>query len=189
MHTFHTIRRICRALIALQEMLHSAFPTIPCRATAAPQEMPYKQQISQYSLQSSSSSTGDATECLRFHYSLQGLVAPQGMLHSARFLLFPESHSSSTQDATKCVRFLLFPVELQQLDRRCYTAALQETTQCAGFLLFPVELQWLYRRCCTMSTFPTSPIALQQLHRDATLYACLTFLCTPTAALQECYTA
>ena len=114
------------------------FPTIPCRATVALQEMLHScLYVSYYSLQSYTSSTGDATQ-------------------SIRLLLFPvnyslQSYSSSTGDATQSIRFLLFPVELQQLYKRCYTvytfltipcraSSTGDATQSIRFLLFPVTV-------------------------------------------------
>ena len=182
------------------------FPTIPCRATAALQEMLHRLYVPYYSLQSYSSSTGDATHSIRFYVPC---------------------NSSSTGDATQSIRFLLFPVELQQLYRRCYTVytfptipcratvALQEmlhslyvsyyslqryssstgdATQSIRFLLFPVELQQLYRRCYCSSTGDTTlsirfllfPVELQWLYRRCcTVYTFPTIPCRATVALQE----
>ena len=58
-----------------------AVPSIPYRTTEALQEMLYSEHISYYSLQSFSSSTGEASQC---------------------------------------AQYLVFPIELQQLHRRCY---------------------------------------------------------------------
>ena len=154
-YTVYTFPAItCRATVAPQDMLRSLqFPTIPCRATDATQSIRFY-----YSLQSYSSSTGDATQSIRSYYFLQ-------------------SYSSSTGDATQSIRFLLFPVEIQQLYRRCYTVytfptipcratvALQEMLhslyvsyyslqRCYTVYTFPVELQQPYRRCYTVYTFP-----------------------------------
>ena len=265
LYTFPTIP--CRATVALQEMLHSlyvsqsywrcypvyTFPTIPCRATVALQEMLHSLYVSYYSLQSYSSSTGDATQSIRsllflvelqqlyrrcytvytfllFPVELQQLyrrcytvytfptipcratVALQEMLHSLYVSYCSlQSYSSSTGDATQSMRFLMFPVELQQLYRRCYTVytfptipcrdtvALQEMLSSTGdatqlsirFLLFPVALQQLYRRCYTVYTSPAVPcilfpVELQQLYRRCyRVYTFPTIPCRATAALQE----
>ena len=213
--------------VALQQLYRRCctlyrFPTIPCRATVALQEMLHSLYVSYYCLQSDSSSTGDATQSIRFllflvemlhslyvpcratvalqemlhslhvsYYSLQSVdlqwlyrrcytvytfptipcrakVALQEMLHSLYVSYYSlQRYSSSTGDATQSVCFLLFPVELQQLYRRCYTVytfpaipcratvALQEmhATQSIRFLLFPLELQQLYRRCMLHSLY------------------------------------
>ena len=172
------------------------FPTIPCRATVALQEMLHSLNVSYYSLQSHSTSTGDATQSIYvFYYSLQSYSSSTGDANSLYVSYYSlQSYSSSTGHATQSTRFLLFPAELQQL----YRVALQgivgnvQTVQhvlqscCSStgncrkridyrrrytvyirFLLFPVELQQLYRRCYTVYTFPTIPcratVALQEM--------------------------
>ena len=246
-YTFPTIP--CGATVALQEMLHSltTFPTIPCRATVALQEMLHSLYVSYYSLQSYSSSTGDATQSIRFlllpvvqeilhplyvsYYSLQSYSSSTGdatqsirFLELLQMLQYPcrsfsyyslQSYSSSTGDATQPVSFLLFPAELQQLYRRCYAvytfptipcrdavALLQmlhslyvsyyslqsyrrcyssstgDATQSIRFLLFPVEIQQLHRRCYRVYT-------LLLYRRCYTVYTFPTIPCRATVALQE----
>ena len=223
------------------------FPTIPCRDTVALQEMLHSLYVPYYSLQSYSSSTGDATQSIRFLlFPVEIQQALQEMLHSLyvsydslqsyssstvdiRFLLgllqlyrsytvytFPTITCRATvalqdmlrslqfptipcraTDATQSIRFLLFPVELQQLYRRCYTVHIYvpyyflqsyssstgDATQSIRFLLFPVEIQQLYRRCYTVYTFPTIPcratVALQEM---------LHSLYISYYSLQRCYT-
>ena len=178
-----------------------------CRATVALQEMIHNVYVSQYSLQSYSSSTKDATLYAFLIFFCRATVALQEMLHSFYLSYYSlESHSSSTGDTIQCAHFLLFPVELQQLHLRCYTVcafptipcrarvALQEmlhsvhifyyslqsynsstgdATQRASFLVFPLELQQLYRRCYTVCTVPTIPcratMALQEMLRSVSV--------------------
>ena len=198
------------------------FPTIPCSATVALQEMLHTLQVSYYSLQSHSSSTGDATQSIRF--LLLPIERQQLYRRCYTVYTFPtipcrdatqpirslQSYSSPTGDATQSIRFLLFPLELQQLD----------ATQSKHFLLFPVELQQHYTRCNTVcrstvalqemlhslyvsyyslqsksrSTgdatqpirFLLFPVEIQQLYRRCyTVYMFPTIPCRATVALQE----
>ena len=142
------------------------FPTIPCRATVALQEMLHSLYVSYYSLQSYISPTGDATQSIRFllfPVELQQLyrrcytvytsptipcratVALQEMLHSLYVSYYClQIYSSSTGDATQSIRFLLFAVELQQLYRRCYTVYTFPTFPCRATVALQEMLHSLY---------------------------------------------
>ena len=178
LYTFPTIT--CRATVALQEMLHSlhvSFYSLQSYCTVALQEMLHSLYASYYSLQSHSSSTGDATQSipfLLFPVERQQLyrrcytvytfptIPCRDATQSIRSL---QSYSSPTGDATQSIRFLLFPVELQQLD----------ATQSIHFLLVPVEIQQLYRRCYTVYTFLTIPcratVALHEMQHSLQIYS------------------
>ena len=203
--SYYSLQSYCT--VALQEMLHSLY--VSCYSvTVALQEMLRSLYVSYYALQSYRRSTGDATQSIRsllFPLELQQLyrrcytvytlptipcrdtVALQEMLHSPYVPYYSlQSYSSSTGDATQLsIRFLLFPVELHQLYRRCYTVYTSPAVPCK---LFPVELQQLYRRCYTVYTFPTircrATAALQEmLHR---LY--VSYYSLQSQLYRRCYT-
>ena len=178
------------------------FPTIPCRATVALQEMLHSLYVSYYSLQSYISPTGDATQSIRFllfpvelqqlykrcytvytspYYSLQSYSSSTGdATQSIRSYYCLQIYSSSTGDATQSIRFLTIrcraTVALQEMlhslyvsyfSLQSYSSSTGDATQSVRFLLFPVEIQQLYRRCYTVYTFPTIPcratVALQEM--------------------------
>ena len=128
------------------------FPRILCRATVALHKMLQSECVSYYSLQGYSSSTRDVTQrprFLRFPVELQQLhrrcytvctfptipcganVVRQEILHNMCVSYYSlQSYSSLTGDASQCRRFLLFPVGLLQLHKRCYTVCASSTIPC-----------------------------------------------------------
>ena len=179
------------------------FLTIPCRATVALQEMLHSLNVSYYSLQSYSSSTGDATQSIYvFYYSLQSYSSSTGdaTLHRVYFSCYSlQSYSSSTGDATQSIRFLLFPVELQQLYRRCYTVYTFPTIPCRATVALQEMLHSLYVSYYSLQSYSSStgdatqsirfllfPVELQQLYRRCyTVYTFPIIPCRATVALQE----
>ena len=155
-----------------------------------------------YSLQSYCSSTGGVHALLYYSIPCRATVALQEMLHALLYY-----------SATRSI-LLLLPVELLQLQRRCYTlysiitpcratVALQEMLHAllyyyslqsycsfrgdatrSTLLLLPVELLQLYRRCYKLYFTITPCRATVFLRRCYTLYS-ITILCGATVALQE----
>ena len=148
-------------LFALQEMLHSLYVSY-CSLQSYSGSTGDATQSIRFLL----SSTGDATLSIRFRLIPVGLqqlyrrcytvytfptipcratVALQQMLHCLHVSYYSlQSYSSSTGDATPSIRFLLFPVELQQPYRRCYTVYTFPTIPCRATVALQEMLHSLY---------------------------------------------
>ena len=199
----------CRDTVALQAMLHSLYVSYyslqmlhslyVSYSLVALQEMLHSLYVPYCSLQSYSSSTGDATQSIRF-LLFPVTVALQEMLHSLYISDYSlQSYSSSTGDATQSIRFLLFPVELQQLYRRCYTVYTFPTIPCRATVGLQEMLHSLYVPYYSLQSYSSSrgdatqsirfllfAVEIQQLYRRCyTVYTFPTIPCRATVALQE----
>ena len=155
MCTFPTIP--CRATIARQEMLHSCstrdytvcrVPTIPCRAAVALQEMLHNVYVSYISYSATIAPQGCYTLCMSY-FSLYTYSSATGVLHSVTF-------PTVSCRATAALQEMLHGVYVSDYSLS-HKSSTEDATQCVRFQLFLLELLWLQRRCYTVYVSYYSP--------------------------------
>ena len=208
-YTLYSTTTLCRATVALQEMLHAL--------------------LCYYSLQSYCSSTRDATRSILLLYFLQSFCSSTPDATRSTLLLLPvellqlyrrcytlystTTPCTATLPLHEMLHALLYYyslLELLQLYRRCYTlysatffcratVALQEMLHAllyyyslqsstgdatrSTLLLLPVELLQLYRRCYTLYSTTTPcrvTVALQEMLQALLYYYSLQSYCSST---------
>ena len=142
------------------------FPTIPCRATAALQEMLHCLYVAYYSLQSYSSTTGDATQSIDLQWLYRRCYTAQNASYYSL-----QSYFSSTGNSRKRSRLCSIScratVDLQTVLHllQCYCSSTGNSGKSIDSVASPVALLQLYReqqetyRLCSISCRAT--VALQ----------------------------